>query len=263
MMRLKNKIAVVTGASSGIGLATVKRFAEEGAKVVFCARRRRDTVDRLLTELAQQNLADSVRFVPCDVGNEAEVKMLAEYVKTEFGDCDILFNNAGIHLAGKLLDTKPEDWDRIMGIDLRGVYLMSYYLLPQMIAHHYGSIINMSSVSGICADYAMCAYNTAKGAVTNLTRAMALDYADDNIRVNAVCPGIIRTDIAQHTFDCVPGSEEAFRRAYPVHHIAEPVEVANAVVFLASRESDFINGVNLPIDGGITAHTGQPCTGTY
>lgn len=128
---------------------------------------------------------------------------------------------------------------------------------------HYGSIINMSSVSGICADYAMCAYNTAKGAITNLTRAMALDYADDNIRVNAVCPGIIRTEIAQHTFDCVPGSEEMFRNAYPVHYIADPVEVANAVVFLASRESDFINGVNLPVDGGITCHTGQPCTGTY
>jgi NAD(P)-dependent dehydrogenase (short-subunit alcohol dehydrogenase family) len=154
MMRLKDKIAVVTGASSGIGLATVKRFAEEGAKVVFCARRRRDTVDRLLTELAQQNLADSVRFVPCDVGNEAEVKMLAEYVKTEFGDCDILFNNAGIHLAGKLLDTKPEDWDRIMGIDLRGVYLMSYYLLPQMIAHHYGQhhqhVVRLRHLRGLC-----------------------------------------------------------------------------------------------------------------
>ncbi|NLF27075.1 MAG: SDR family oxidoreductase, partial [Clostridiales bacterium] len=180
-----------------------------------------------------------------------------------FGNCEILFNNAGIHFAGKLHETKPEVWDRIMAVDLRGAYLVSYYILPQMLEGGWGSVINMSSVSGICADYAMCAYNTAKGAITNLTRAMALDYADANIRVNAVCPGIVRTDIAQHTFDCVPGSEERFRENYPTHRIAEPAEVANAVVFLGARESDAINGINLPIDGGITCHTGQPRTGTY
>ena len=262
-MRLKDKVAVVTGGSSGIGLSTAKRFAEEGAKVVFCARHRRDSVDALLQELAKKGLAENVRFVTCDVSSEADIQKLAAYVKQEFGPCEILFNNAGIHLAGKLLDTRPEDWDRIMGIDLRGVYLMCYYFLPQMLEAGWGSIINMSSVSGIRADYAMCAYNTAKGAVTNFTRSLALDYANDNIRVNAVCPGVIRTDIAQHTFDSVPGSEQAFCDAYPVHHIADPVEVANACVFLASRESDFINGINLPIDGGITCHTGQPCTGTY
>lgn len=262
-MRLKDRVAVITGGSSGIGLSTVKRFAEEGAKVIFCARKKRESIDLLLKDLEEKGLAQNVRFQICDVGNEEEVKQLATYTKKEFGNCEILFNNAGIHLAGKLLDTKPEDWDRIMSIDLRGVYLMSYYFLPQMIEGHWGSVINMSSVSGIRADYAMCAYNTAKGAVTNLTRAMALDYADDNIRVNAVCPGVIRTDIAQHTFDCVPGSEQAFKDAYPVHTIADPVDVANACVFLGSRESDFINGINLVIDGGITCHTGQPCTGTY
>ena len=262
-MRLKDRVAVITGASSGIGLATVERFAEEGAKVVFCARKNRPTVDALLERLEAKGLRQNVRFVTCDVSREEDVKALAEYTKKEFGNCEILFNNAGIHLAGKLTETPPAEWDRIMNIDLRGVYLMCYYFLPQMQEIKWGSIINMSSVSGICADFAMCAYNTAKGAVTNLTRAMALDYAEDNIRVNAVCPGIIRTDIAQHTFDCVPGSEEAFVKAYPVHYIADPVEVANAVVFLGSRESDFINGVNLPIDGGITCHTGQPVTGTY
>lgn len=261
-MRLKDRISVITGGGSGIGRSTVRRFAQEGAKVVFC-NRNQEKGHSLIEELKAEGLADQVRFFPCDVSEEEQVKALAAFVKSEFGNCEILFNNAGIHLAGKLHETAPDAWDRIMNVDLRGLYLVSYYLIPQMMEGHYGSIINMSSVSGICADYAMCAYNTAKGAITNLTRAMALDYADDNIRVNAVCPGIIRTEIAQHTFDCVPGSEEMFRNAYPVHYIADPVEVANAVVFLASRESDFINGVNLPVDGGITCHTGQPCTGTY
>ncbi len=261
-MRLKDKVSVITGATSGIGEATVIRFAQEGAKVVFCGRRKEKGA-RIMDNLREQGLDANVRFFACDVSREDEVKGMADYVKATFGNCEILFNNAGIHLAGKLHETKPEEWDRIMNTDVRGVYLASYYLLPQMMEGRYGSIINMSSVSGIRADFAMCAYNTAKGAITNLTRAMALDYADCNIRVNAVCPGIIRTDIAQHTFDCVPGSEDLFKDAYPVHYIADPVEVANAVVFLASRESNFINGVNLPVDGGITCHTGQPCTGTY
>ena len=107
-MRLKDKVAVVTGGSSGIGLSTAKRFAEEGAKVVFCARHRRDSVDALLQELAEKGLAENVRFVTCDVSSEADIQKLAAYVKQEFGPCEILFNNAGIHLAGKLLDTRPE-----------------------------------------------------------------------------------------------------------------------------------------------------------
>ena len=150
-----------------------------------------------------------------------------------------------------------------MNIDLRGVYLCNYYFVPQMLEAQYGTIINMSSVSGMLGDTDMVAYNSAKGAVTNMTRCMALDYATQGIRVNAVCPGITRSEITQHTFDSVEGSEEKFRMAYPVHYIAEPVEIANAVVFLASRKCDFINGVNLPLDGGLTAHTGQPDMGTY
>jgi meso-butanediol dehydrogenase/(S,S)-butanediol dehydrogenase/diacetyl reductase len=121
----------------------------------------------------------------------------------------------------------------------------------------------MSSVSGLLGDTEMVAYNTAKGAITNMTRCMALDYATDGIRVNAVCPGITRSEIVENTFDSVKGAEEKFKAAYPVHYIADAVEIANAVVFLASRKCDFITGVNLPIDGGITAHTGQPYMGTY
>ena len=261
-MELLDKVSVITGGTSGIGKATVLRFVEEGAKVVFCGRRN-DKGLQLQKEIEAANYPGEAVFFKCDVGDEEEVKAMADFVKAKFGNCEVLFNNAGIHQAGKLHETKPEDWDRIMNVDLRGAYLVCYYFLPQMLAEKYGTIINMSSVSGLFGDTEMVAYNTAKGAITNMTRCMALDYATDGIRVNAVCPGITRSEIVENTFTSVEGAEEKFKQAYPVHYIAEAVEIANAVVFLASRKCDFITGVNLPIDGGITAHTGQPYMGKY
>jgi meso-butanediol dehydrogenase/(S,S)-butanediol dehydrogenase/diacetyl reductase len=261
-MELLNKVSVITGGTSGIGKATVLRFVEEGAKVVYCGRRS-DKGLELQKEIEAAGYPGKALFFNCDVSNEDEVKAMADFVKSKFGNCEVLFNNAGIHQAGKLHETKPADWDRIMNIDLRGAYLVCYYFLPQMLEKKYGTIINMSSVSGLLGDTEMVAYNTAKGAITNMTRCMALDYATDGIRVNAVCPGITRSEIVENTFTSVQGAEEKFKQAYPVHYIAEAVEIANAVVFLASRKCDFINGVNLPIDGGITAHTGQPYMGNY
>lgn len=261
-MELEDKVCLITGGTSGIGKATVKRFVEEGARVVFCGRRK-DKGEEFVNELDRMNLPGKARFFQCDVSREEEVKKLAGFVKDIFGPCEVLFNNAGVHQSGKIHETKPEEWDRIMNIDVRGVYLVCHYIIPQMLEKQYGTIINMSSVSGLLGDTDMVAYNTAKGAITNMTRCLALDYATQGIRVNAVCPGITRSEIVENTFNSVEGAEEKFRQAYPVHYIAEAVEVANAVVFLASRKSDFINGVNLPIDGGITAHTGQPYMGTY
>jgi meso-butanediol dehydrogenase/(S,S)-butanediol dehydrogenase/diacetyl reductase len=261
-MELENKICVVTGGSSGIGKVTVQRFLEEGAKVVFC-NKDKEKGNAFQKEMESAGFLGKVLFFQCDVSQEKEVRAFAEFVKKEFGNCEVLFNNAGIHRTGKLHETKPEDWDKVMSVDLRGTYLVSYFFIPQMLEKKYGTIINMSSVSGLLGDTEMVAYNTAKGAITNMTRCMALDYAADGIRVNAVCPGITRTEIVNNTFKSVKGAEEKFKQAYPVHYIAEPVEVANAVVFLASRKCDFITGVNLPIDGGITAHTGQPYMGKY
>lgn len=261
-MELKDKICVITGGTSGIGEATVKRFTEEGAIVVFCGRRK-EKADLLLDSIKIANYPGKVCFFQCDVSKEEEVKALAEYVKTEFGSCEILINNAGVHQAGKLHQTKAEDWDRIMSIDVRGTYLCCYYFIPQMLDEKYGTIINISSVSGLLGDTDMVAYNTAKGAITNMTRCMALDYAADGIRVNAICPGVINTEIVQHTFQSVKGAEEKFKAAYPVHYVAEPVQIADMAVFLATRKVDFINGTNIVVDGGITAHTGQPFMGTY
>lgn len=265
-MELENKISVITGATSGIGEATVYRFVEEGAKVVFCGRRSDrglEVEDKARDRAKAKGSTGQARFFQCDVAEEAQAKALADFVKSTYGNCEVLFNNAGIHQSGKLHETKPADWERIMRIDVFGTYIVSYYLIPQMLERKYGTIINMSSVSGLLGDTEMVAYNTAKGAITNMTRCMALDYARDGIRVNAVCPGITRTEISQNTFDSVPGAEETFRNAVPIRSIAEGEEVANTVVFLASRKADFINGVNLPIDGGMTAHTGQPYMGKY
>ncbi len=261
-MELKDKVCVITGGTSGIGSATVERFVEEGAKVVFCGRRK-ERGDALVEKIEKRSLPGTVRFFCCDVSSESDVKALADYVKGEFGNCEVLFNNAGMHLSGKLHETPPDAWDRIMSVDLRGVYLCCYYFIPQMLEGGWGSIINMSSISGLLGDTDMVAYNTAKGAITNMTRCLALDYADSNIRVNAVCPGMMRTEILENTFTSVAGAEDKFKEAYPVHYVAEPTQVADAVIFFATRKVDYLNGVNLPIDGGITAHTGQPAMGKY
>jgi meso-butanediol dehydrogenase/(S,S)-butanediol dehydrogenase/diacetyl reductase len=261
-MEMKNKICIVTGGTSGIGRATVIRFVEEGARVVFCGTNETKAKD-VLAELAKRPAGGEARFMPCDVSDETQVKKMAAFTKEKYGPCEVLFNNAGIHVSGALHETPPDAWDKIMNVDLRGVYLVSYHVLPQMLAANYGTIINMASVSGVLADTSMAAYNAAKGAIVNLTRAMALDYATKNIRVNAVCPGAIRTDILENTFARVKGAEEKFTSAYPTHSIGSPVEVANTCVFLASRKSDFINGAMIMIDGGITAHTGQPFMGKY
>lgn len=254
---LSNKTAVITGGTSGIGEATVKLFARQHANVVFVGTNRAKG-ERVMAELKEEGIDANVRFQVCDVSSEDSVKALAEFVKSEFGGCDILFNNAGVHFAGRLLETPPAEFDRVISVDLRGVYLCCYYLMPMMVEKQYGTIINMSSVSGIRADYSMAAYNAAKGAVTNLTRAIAIDYADQGIRANAICPGAVRTEMLEYTFRKISYAEKVNRDAYPTHTFATPEEIAELALFLAARKSDFLNGANIPVDGGITCHTGQP-----
>lgn len=254
---LKGKTTVIVGGTTGIGAATVKLFAANRANVVFVGRKA-EAGEALEKEVTAKYPGVCVSYRQTDISNEKEVKALAEYVEKEFGGCEVLFNNAGIHLAGKLLETSPQDFDKIMNIDCRGVYLACYYFLPMMLKKQYGTIINMSSISGICADYSMAAYNTAKGAVTNMTRAIAIDYADQGIRANAICPGAVRTEMLEYTFRKISYAEKVNRDAYPTHTFAMPEEIAEIALFLAERKVDFLNGVNLPVDGGITCHTGQP-----
>lgn len=256
-MQLEGRNAVITGGTSGIGEATVLLFAREGANVVFTGTSEAKGA-RVLARAAEIAHKGKILFFRSDVSRREDVARLADYVKAEIGLCDTLFNNAGVHYAGILHETPPEEFDRVISVDLRGVYLACYYFIPHMLEKGGGFIINMSSVSGIRADYAMAAYNAAKGAVSNLTRSMAIDYADKGIRVNAVCPGAVRTEMLEYTFRRLPHAERVNREAYPTHTFAAPEEIAEAVLFLASNRVNFLNGANIVIDGGITAHTGQP-----
>jgi meso-butanediol dehydrogenase/(S,S)-butanediol dehydrogenase/diacetyl reductase len=254
---LTGKTAVITGGTSGIGEATVKLFAKNEANIVFIGIEE-DLGGKVLDDLNSEGIGNKVHFKKLDVSQQSDIIKLVKFTEFEFGGCDILFNNAGIHMAGKLLETTPDEFDRIIAVDLKGVYLCCYYFLPMMLKKGKGEIINMSSVSGIAADYSMAAYNAAKGAVTNLTRAIAIDYADQGIRANAICPGAVRTEMLEYTFRKMPQAERLNREAYPTHTFATPEEIAEVALFFASRKVDFINGINMPVDGGITSHTGQP-----
>lgn len=189
---IKNKIAVIIGGDSGIGEATVRLFVSEGAFVVFTG----INIEKgkvLEKEIMDNSKTGKVAYFPSNIVNEDEVKKLADYVKAEWGGCDILFNNAGILLGSKLHETSTSDWQAVMNVNINGYYNTSKYFIPQMIEKGRGAVINTSSVSGLFGDYDCCAYNVSKGAITNMTRAMAIDYAKFNIRVNAVCPSSTRT----------------------------------------------------------------------
>jgi meso-butanediol dehydrogenase/(S,S)-butanediol dehydrogenase/diacetyl reductase len=256
---IKNKVVVVIGGESGIGEATTRLFVKAGATVVF-AGRNAEKGKAIQEELRKEYNTDRVAFAPLDISKEDEVGKLAAYVKDQWGGCDVLFNNAGILLGTKIHETTTEDWQTVLNVNLTGYYYTSKYFIPQMMEKGGGSIINTSSVSGLYGDYDCCVYNTSKGAVTNMTRAMAIDYAKYNIRVNAVCPGSTRTSMYNACAESIGREkcEKIFSDTYPGHRIAEPVEIAKVVLFLASDLASFVNGVNLPVDGGLTAHTGQP-----
>jgi meso-butanediol dehydrogenase/(S,S)-butanediol dehydrogenase/diacetyl reductase len=256
-MSVNEKVVVITGGTSGIGEATVRLFAENGARVTFVGTNK-SKGDAVMEKLKAAGFGETVCFFQGDVSKAEDVAALAEFTQKKFGPCDILFNNAGVHFAGKLHETPVEEFDRVISVDLRGVYLCCYHYLPQMLAKKKGCIVNMSSVSGVCADFSMAAYNAAKGGVSNLTRAIAIDYADEGIRANAVCPGAVRTEMLEYTFRKIPYAEEVNRKAYPTHTFATPEEIAELVLFIASDKVNFLNGTNILVDGGITAHTGQP-----
>jgi NAD(P)-dependent dehydrogenase (short-subunit alcohol dehydrogenase family) len=256
-IRFDNKTVVVMGGSSGIGKATVKLFAQSGGKVIFTGIEDEKQID--VKEFCSDGGLVPV-YQRLDVSVEEDVKKLTERVEIEFGGCDVLFNNVGILTENILHEIPTEVWHRNIDVNVNGMYYASKYFLPQMIKKGGGAVVNTSSVSGLFGDYTLCVYNTTKGAVANLTRNMALDYAQYNIRVNAVAPGITKTPMYYGFAKAVGGQEVLDYGAavvYPGRRVGLPEEIANAVVFLASDRASFISGVNLMVDGGITAHTGQ------
>jgi meso-butanediol dehydrogenase/(S,S)-butanediol dehydrogenase/diacetyl reductase len=254
-MSVEGKITVVSGGTSGIGEECVRLFARRGARVVFTGTSEKKAAV-VLEALEKEGLDKAVRFCRTDISREADVRALAGFVQKTFGDCEVLCNNAATFVGGAAHEITPEDWNRLFAVNVTGTWLCCRYFVPGMLKNRKGAIVNTASISGLMGEYNMAAYCATKGAVISLTQSMALDYADAGIRVNAVCPGATRTPM----FMTGTSSElmKRFEAIFPPRRIGLPREVAEAIVFLASDEASFINGVLLPVDGGITAHTGQP-----
>ncbi|MGI8317366.1 SDR family oxidoreductase [Halobacillus mangrovi] len=257
MGRLDNKVAVVTGSATGIGAATVKLYAKEGATVV-CADVNEEDVKQTVDEVIKDG--GKAEFCSLDVSNEDSVSEFADYLKDKYGKVDVLFNNAGIDEEGGKVHEYPVDlFDRIIAVDLRGTFLTSKFLLPLMMEQG-GSIINTSSMSGRAADLDRSGYNAAKGGITNFTKAMAIDYAREGIRVNSIAPGTIETPLVDElagTKEQKEGQEfrEAQKWVTPMGRLGSPEEVANVALFLASDESSYVTGEDIAVDGGIMAYT--------
>jgi NAD(P)-dependent dehydrogenase (short-subunit alcohol dehydrogenase family) len=254
-VRLKDRVALITGGASGIGLATAERFLEEGARVVI-ADLSREGGEAAVAALGVKGHGCPEAIV-CDVTDSDAVARLVEGVVVKNGRIDVLFNNAGTFVPNELHEVAVEEWDRVLRVNLTSVYLVSKHVLPHMLARGKGSIVNNSSVAGLVGDLRSAAYCAAKGAVANLTRAMALDYARRGIRVNAICCGEIETPLFVREAGQLGLSVDQFRarlnEAHPIGRIGRPREAADAVVFLASDDASFITGALLPVDGGYSA----------
>ena len=258
MDRLKDKIAVITGAASGIGLGTVELFVSEGAKVLAA-----DINDDAGKEL-ERRFNGQVKYVHCDVTREDDIKATMQAAKDNFGGLDILFNNAGAGGSPNTIeDMTGEAWDRSMNLLLRSVALGMRYAIPFMKARGGGSIVNTASVAALQAGAGPIAYSTAKAGVIHLTTVAAAQLGRASIRVNAICPGFIRTDIfaagmrsAGMTADMAKmvtaGMFEQQANAQPIPKAGLPEDIANMCLFFASDESRFVTGTHIQVDGGMT-----------
>jgi NAD(P)-dependent dehydrogenase (short-subunit alcohol dehydrogenase family) len=250
--RLEGKAAVITGAANGIGRATAIVFADDGARIV-ATDRDADGLDRLRDGL-QANGAECVTVVG-DVSRPDEARRMIQAAVEHFGRLDVLVANAGIIPLRTIIDATPEDWDEVMAIDGRGMFLTCKYAIEQMLTTGGGSLVLLSSISGMAGQSRQSTYGPAKFAASGLTKHLAVEWADRGIRVNAVAPGTILTEAVRRLPEQPGGAEyiEEIRQAHPMGRLGEPHEVARAIAFLASDEASFITGAILPVDGGYLA----------
>ncbi len=251
MHRFEEKVVIVTGAASGMGEATARRFSKEGANVALVDRRE-DALEKVVADLpAERSLKQLV-----DVSASSAVAAMVTAVVERFGRLDVIVNNAGIHEGGEPADISNEQWRDVMATDLDGVFFGCRAAIPHL-EKTKGSIINTASVSGTGGDWGMSPYNAAKGAIVNLTRALALDLGRKGIRVNAVCPSLTRTGMTEDMLkDEVLVAK--FKERIPLGRVCEPEEVAAVIAFLASDDASFVTGANIAVDGGVSASNGQP-----
>ncbi|MCU6762972.1 Gluconate 5-dehydrogenase [uncultured Roseburia sp.] len=251
MFNLKGKVAVVTGASSGLGADAARAYAKAGASVAILARRK-EKLEALAEELKSDHT--NVLAVSCDVTDEASVKSAVQQVIEHFGKIDILLNNAGIAVKGGVDTLSQDDWNRSMDTNVKGIFLVSKYVVPHMMEQHYGKIINTSSVNAFIGDKADLfirhSYNASKSAVLGLSMGMAASYGKYNITVNTICPGLFESEMTSSTLF----QSEEFLKAYsyqcPLGRPGQPGELNGAILFFSSDASSYITGQFMIIDGG-------------
>jgi NAD(P)-dependent dehydrogenase (short-subunit alcohol dehydrogenase family) len=251
MPDFKGKVALVTGAASGIGRESALAFARAGAKVV-CADVTQDAGEETVKMI--KDMGGDATFVKCDVSQDAQVKALVDKAVELYGHLDFAHNNAGIEGAmGFCKECTEENWDRTIAINLKGVFLCCKYEIPYLIKNGGGAIVNTASVAGLVGFPGLPAYCASKGGVVQLTKTLALEVATENIRVNAVCPGVIKTPMIDRLTNDDPAALKSFTDMEPVGRLGSPAEIADVVVYLCSDEASFVTGVPMPVDGAFIA----------
>jgi NAD(P)-dependent dehydrogenase (short-subunit alcohol dehydrogenase family) len=249
MGRLEGKVAVITGAGGGMGREAAILFCEEGAKVCVA------DIDADAAERTASDAADAFA-VRVDVSDPDSVRELYERTAGRYGGIDVLYNNAGISPAddGSILETEPDAWQRVQDVNTNGVYLCCKYGIPHLLERGAGSVINVASfVALVGAATSQISYTASKGAVLSLSRELAVQFARQGVRTNALCPGPVETPLLLRIFGDAPGAYERRRIHLPMGRLAKPREIVNAALFLASDESSYVNGATFVVDGGLTA----------
>lgn len=248
--RLKDKTAIVTGAGSGIGRACAIALAREGAKVALVGRRR----ERL--EAVAREIGGSALVLPADVSIQQEIDRVVEQTVSEFGGLSVLVNNAGVLHIGTAEQITEAQWDETFNVNVRGVWLLSRAVLPHLRQARGGSIINIASVLGINGAPNRASYAPSKGAVVLLTKCMAIDHGQENIRVNAICPSFVETDLTAEVISKAPNPAAVRKErtaVHPIGRLGQPEDIAGLAVYLASDESSWVTGAAFPVDGGYLA----------
>ena len=261
--RLLGKTAIVTGAGSGLGQASAIHFAAQGAKVM-CVDISAKAAQETAQLIAENSGFGDASFLEADVSEETSNEVMVTKTLEAFGRVDILFANAGVPGAGSVTTTTKSEWDRVIAVNLTGVFLSNKAVIPQMISQGGGSIINQSSLTALTAWSGVAAYTAAKGGVVALTRQAAIEYAKDNVRINAICPGTIPTPLVTSVYEERGGNvlggstplDQALAEAgemFPLGRLGSPEDIAYMAIYLASDESKWVTGTIMPVDGGYHA----------